>query len=150
MRQPNYHSHWREWMHSRHWIMNAQFQGIHSLNGCCWVLCRHVGFFICLGTNLLYNCWDNIITLKYLQSCEKLSSKYKIYLCKCLILLLLFTLNSGQAAGGGCVVESADSSLDCYAWLLCPIYIWFWYSIWHCKCGHGASHKISNFEEHRF
>lgn len=102
MRQPNYHSHWREWMHSRHWIMNAQFQGIHSLHSCCWVFCRHVGFFICLGTNLLYNCCDNIITLKYLQSCEKLISKHKKYMCKCLIIFFLFMLDWGRQWGCVC------------------------------------------------
>lgn len=115
MRQPNYHSHWREWMHSRHWIMNAQFQGIHSLNACCWVPRQHVRFFICTVANLFYNHCNDIFTSKYLQICEIYINKCKMHLHRCRIIFSFSCWNWGVE---GCWLYFRLSCI----WLLCPFY----------------------------
>lgn len=57
--------------------MNAQFQGIHSLNACCWVLCRHVQIFICLVVNLFHNHCDNIVSESICKAVKDTSTNTK-------------------------------------------------------------------------
>lgn len=143
MRQPNYHSHWREWMHSRRWIMNAQFQGIHSLNSCCWVLHRHVGFFYLFRHKFVVQPLWQYYYFKVSAKLWKINQQIQNIFIPMPNYFFFFSCWIGAGSRGGCVVESTDSSIDCHAWLLCPSDICFWYSIWHCKYEDGASQKIS-------
>ena len=114
MRQPNYHSYWREWMHSRHWVMSAQFQGIHSLNALLLgpsKACR--GFYLFSCKFVLQPLWQYCyleVTAKLWKVCQQIKNVY---------VQIPDSFFPFHAETGGAGKLAADSRLDCHAYDSC-------------------------------